>query len=120
MNKGACYALWASRCDLRDPRWGNPGFPAMLVLFVFLHLLRDLAVMFRNRLFFARSIHRHTSCCNLIELICPYDGVSLLAFVLFCGAVCFLVLFCWFLFSGDRTALGLWTAYRSMLSFDSQ
>ena len=24
---GACCALWTSRCNLRDPGWGDPGFP---------------------------------------------------------------------------------------------
>ena len=27
VSEGACHALWASRCDLRDPGWGDPGFP---------------------------------------------------------------------------------------------
>ena len=32
-DEGACYALWASRCDLRDPGWGDPGFSQRDVLF---------------------------------------------------------------------------------------
>ena len=58
------------------------------------------------------SKHLHNDLAKAIKAL----EQKKMAFVLFCGAVWFFV--CWFLFSGDRTALGLWTAYRSMLSFD--
>ena len=94
VNEGACYALWASRCDLRDPGWGDPGFPRRWSCLLFLHLLRALAVMFWTRVCFLQDrIHRHTSCCNLTRAHMSITTVFLCCFFCWFAGPLFVVLF---------------------------
>ena len=68
---------------------GGSCVSATLVLFVFLHLLRDLAVMFWDCVFFSKIIHRHRSCCNLAEL--NVHTTVFLFWRLCCSAVLFVL-----------------------------
>ena len=110
-DEGACCALWASRCDFRDPGWGDPGFPQRDVLF--LHLPRapcdcDVFVFvcftpLRKAQFFstqaAFNLHR-AILSNMTLFSCSLCCVfCFLLFVFVCGVrgclfVCFSVLCC--------------------------
>ena len=127
------YALWASRCDLRDPGWGDPGFPHCWLLFVFapstwscfdvwwlslawlqdpIHFLissaHKLPCMFRAR------PSRRWVLCLFVGFGCLLFVLCFLLFVLGCflfGLVFFSLL--------DTPVWTCWTVYWSTLSFDS-
>ena len=103
---GACYALWASRCDLRDVGWGDPEFPQRDE--DFLHPSRAPCIcdfsVFGVASIHARLNRQHISCCNshradlsaaMMWFFCFLFG-ALFCFCLvwaFCG-FCLVVLLC--------------------------
>ena len=105
-DEGACCALWASRCDFRDPGWGDPGFRNVMCCFcTFPGPICD-CVCFGSCLFYLMArAHFSTQAAVLIciEHYCPHDDVflfSLLCLFAVCG--CFFgCVFCggfsWFL-----------------------
>ena len=91
-DEGACCALWASRCDFRDPGWRDPGFPQREVLF--LRLLRaNLTVFVFVLACFTRwpvliSAHK---CVNLHRVL--LSNMTMFSCFLCCVFCCLLLLF---------------------------
>ena len=96
---GASHACTASQCDLRDPGWGDPGFPHC-DLFCFgttrpiLVISVGLSVCFFNG-WPARYMTHKLSYLDYFSLRCGYDVYDIPLFVsLGCGVCC---CFCWWL-----------------------
>ena len=96
-DEGACCALWASRCDFRDPGWGDPGFSQREVLF--LHLPRAnlwlCLFWFLLALLDGPRSFQHISCCvNLHRAL--LSNMTMFSCFLCCGFCCWFFLLFWF------------------------
>ena len=84
----------AAHCDLRDPGWGDPGFPQCALLLLsppvaILILLFGLVVLFRID---GRCSAWHTRCCR--DQFLRANSYSFMACFF---RLLFFVFFCWFL-----------------------